>query len=152
MTSAKDLLGQKADDENELSYTDKQVRIIETALANTEMSAADIHRELQKDWDDAPSQGYIYNVLQRATSEGYKLATGQMDESEQTAAEQEEEIPEAQPKAEEEESEDEASAAVKRSGGTITISITLPEDAGDVEVEVEEEDGDGDEDEVMPAQ
>jgi hypothetical protein len=149
MTSAKDLLGQKADSENELSYTDKQVRIIETALANQEMSAADIHRELQKDWDDAPSQGYIYNVLQRATSEGYKLATGQVDESEQTAGEDEEENSEAQPKAEEKESESGASAAVQRSGGTITINITLPEDAGDVEVEVE---GDNDDDEVLPAQ
>jgi hypothetical protein len=108
-----------------------------------------IHRELQKDWDDAPRQGYIYNVLQRATSEGYKLATGRVDESEQTAGEDEEENSEAQPKAEEKESESGASAAVQRSGGTITINITLPEDAGDVEVEVE---GDNDDDEVLPAQ
>lgn len=138
MTTVTDLLRKEVEDDNELSYTDKQMGIIKAAASHAEMSAAELHRLLQDEWDDPPSQGYIYNVLQRATPGGYKAASTDLDESEEMPAEQEEKSGETKPKAEEKERVSAQSATVSSGGGTITISISLPEDS-DVDVELEEE-------------
>jgi len=134
MTTVTDLLRKEVEDDDELSYTDKQLGIIKAAASHANVSAAELHRLLQDEWEDPPSQGYIYNVLQRATPGGYKAAS---DESEEMPAEQEEKSGEAEPKATEKERVSEQSATVSSGGGTITISITLPEDS-DVDVELED--------------
>lgn len=149
MATVSDILAREPDDdESSLRYNETQVHIIETALENPEKSASDLHRLLQDDMgEDAPSQGYIYSVLKRATSHEYKAATGQLEQAEESTETDSVEGESQEPEGDEESSE-RAGATVSRSGGTINISISIPEDAElDVEVEEEEEK----EEEAVPA-
>lgn len=138
MTTVTELLTRMpADEESSLRYNDMQVHIIEEAVENPDVTASDLHRYLQDEMeDDAPSQGYVYSVLNRAKAEEYKAETGREDEPVAPQTESKDEAIEQSES--EDKGESEPSATVKRSGGTINISITIPEDA-ELDVEVEEE-------------
>jgi len=138
----KDILQESpSSDLPDLRYNDKQIRIIQSALQIPEKSVADLYRHLEENMDDPPSQGYIYNVLKRASKEGYEVSD---DEIAGDAPETQDSSDEMDSSEEEENGSDEAAIVTERESGMISISITIPEDS-DFQINVKENEDDEEE-------
>lgn len=113
MTTVGNLISEKSDEE--LSKTDKQMRILEIAEDHMEDTPADLSKVLDEELgDDAPSQAYVYNVLRRSSPQDFE------EEEQEEEQEQEPPAPAAPAK------------IVKR------IAVTQTED-GEIDVELEDE-------------
>lgn len=148
MATVKEILTEDpAEDESRLRYNDKQIEIITHALEAPEKTVAELFRYLQDEMEDPPSQGYIYSILNRASSEEFKAATGQFESLDAEAPETESSDDSIETPEEEKESSQEPVMEGRQQSETINISISIPEDS-ELEVQVEDEDSE-DEDRVI---